>query len=100
MVAALGDNHSFFIGAEQRGQQGPGGAPLGFGTFILSPEFVAMHELDDGALLGITESAAADRTGHVYHEAIAPDEAVAVDWLRYGTDDDPVIMAARRSLRR
>ncbi|MBL8165168.1 MAG: hypothetical protein JNJ61_24515 [Anaerolineae bacterium] len=59
---------------------------------------VAMHELDDGALLGIAESVAADRTGHIYYEAIAPDEPVAVDWLRYAGNDDPVIAAARRWL--
>jgi len=52
-----------------------------------------MHDLEDGAILGIAESASADRTGCVYAEAIAPDEPLSVDWRRYGQADDLVIAA-------
>lgn len=60
---------------------------------------VAIHELEDGALLGIAESIAADRTGHEYHTAIEPDEPLQIDWFRYGKEDDPVIGAAKAWLR-
>ncbi len=60
---------------------------------------VATHELEDGAILGIAGSVAADRTGRVYTAAISPDEPVAVDWFRYARPDDPVIDAARHWLR-
>lgn len=55
---------------------------------------VAIHELQDGALLGIAESICADRSGRLYAEAIQPDEAIRVNWYRYGKNDDPVIQAA------
>jgi carboxyl-terminal processing protease len=59
---------------------------------------VATTDLEDGAVLGIAEFICADRTGKIYKNAIAPDEAVKVDWYRYGKPDDPVIRAAVRWL--
>lgn len=55
---------------------------------------VAMHELEDGALLGIAESISADRLGRRYETAITADEPLVIDWYRCGADDDPVIAAA------
>ncbi len=56
---------------------------------------VAIHELSDGALLGIAESIAADRSGQSYASAIEPDEPVSVDWLRCDSPADPVLNAAK-----
>ncbi len=55
---------------------------------------VGMYDLEDGAILGIAESLAADRTNQVYPEAIIPDEILPIDWYRYGQADDPLIVAA------
>jgi carboxyl-terminal processing protease len=55
---------------------------------------VAMHDLDDGAILGVAESVPADRTGATYDSKIQPDEEIKIDWPCYGTSDDPVIQAA------
>lgn len=54
--------------------------------------------LADGALLVVTVTVDADRTGARYDDVIAPDEVVATDWSRFGTADDPVIAAACRWL--
>jgi C-terminal processing protease CtpA/Prc len=54
--------------------------------------------LADGALLVVTVTVDADRTGTRYDDVIAPDEVVATDWSRFGTADDPVIAAASRWL--
>jgi hypothetical protein len=35
-----------------------------------------------------------DRTGQVYEGAITPDEFVPTDWMLFGTEYDPVILAA------
>jgi carboxyl-terminal processing protease len=52
--------------------------------------------LADGALLVLTVTVHADRTGTRYADAISPDEKVAIDWTRFGTPDDPVMAAACR----
>ncbi|MBL8754516.1 MAG: hypothetical protein JNK15_14525, partial [Planctomycetes bacterium] len=52
--------------------------------------------LADGALLLVTVTVHADRTGKRYDSVIAPDEQVATDWTRFGTADDPVLAAACR----
>lgn len=54
--------------------------------------------LADGALLVVTVTIDADRTGARYDDVIAPDEVVATDWARFGKADDPVIAAACRWL--
>jgi carboxyl-terminal processing protease len=53
----------------------------------------------DAAVLVVTVSREADRTGRVYDGRIAPDEEAAIDWTRIGTDDDPVLLAAAAWLR-
>jgi carboxyl-terminal processing protease len=55
--------------------------------------------LVDGAVLVITTSRAADRTGREYDGPIQPDSHVQTDWTRIGTGDDPVIRAAASWLR-
>jgi carboxyl-terminal processing protease len=55
--------------------------------------------LVDGAVLVVTTDRAADRTGRVYDGPIQPDERVAIDWTKIGSDDDPVIRAAANWLR-
>lgn len=54
--------------------------------------------LADGALLVVTVTVDADRTGARYDDVIAPEEVVATDWARFGKADDPVIAAACRWL--
>jgi len=54
--------------------------------------------LADGALLVLTVTVHADRTGARYDDVIAPDETVATDWARFGAADDPVLVAACRWL--
>jgi carboxyl-terminal processing protease len=55
--------------------------------------------LVDGAVLVVTTSRAADRTGREYDGPIQPDLHVETDWARIGADDDPVIRAAASWLR-
>jgi C-terminal processing protease CtpA/Prc len=54
--------------------------------------------LADGALLVVTVTVHADRTGTRYDAVIPPDERVASDWTRFATADDPVLAAACRWL--
>ncbi|MBK8099777.1 MAG: PDZ domain-containing protein [Planctomycetes bacterium] len=54
--------------------------------------------LADGALLVVTVTVHADRTGTRYDGVIPPDETVASDWERFGKADDPVVAAACRWL--
>jgi carboxyl-terminal processing protease len=51
--------------------------------------------LVDGAVLVVTVSRAADRTGREYDGPIQPDEVTPIDWPRLGHDGDPVIRAAQ-----
>lgn len=68
--------------------EGTRGVPIGSTTKSLS----------DGAMLVLTVTVQADRTGTRYEGVIAPDEAVATDWTRFGAADDPVLAAAHRWL--
>jgi carboxyl-terminal processing protease len=54
--------------------------------------------LSDGAYLSVGGAFSQDRTGRIYKGAITPDEVVAIDWKQFGTDRDPVILAAQRWL--
>ena len=55
--------------------------------------------LVDDAVLVVMVSREADRTGRIYEGRIPPDESVAIDWTRIGTDDDPVLSGATAWLR-
>jgi carboxyl-terminal processing protease len=68
--------------------EGTRGVPIGSTT----------KALPDGALLVLTVTVQADRSGARYDGVIAPDEAVAIDWSRFGAADDPVVAAACRWL--
>ncbi len=68
--------------------QGTRGVPIGSTTITLA----------DGALLVLTVTVQADRNGTRYDGVIPPDEAVTIDWTRFGAADDPVVIAASRWL--
>ncbi|HEX6034864.1 MAG TPA: S41 family peptidase [Anaerolineales bacterium] len=51
--------------------------------------------LSDGAALNVSGAFSMDRTGQTYQGSIEPDEFVTTDWTVFGTDHDPVILAAR-----
>jgi C-terminal processing protease CtpA/Prc len=55
--------------------------------------------LADGAVLVLTTTRPADRTGHTYDGPIPPDQPVDVDWTRIGSEDDPVVDVGARWLR-
>jgi carboxyl-terminal processing protease len=79
--------------------RGPAGTrSFGEATGGLSTMNMSMP-LVDGAILVLTVSRAADRTGREYDGPIEPDEPVAIDWARIASDDDPVIRAATDWLR-
>jgi C-terminal processing protease CtpA/Prc len=54
--------------------------------------------LVDGAVIVLTTGRVSDRTGRSYEGPVEPDEAVAIDWTRFGAADDPVVAAAARWL--
>lgn len=67
-----------------------------FGETTAGAPFLQFHTLlSDGAWLFVSGAQGMDRTGQVYAGPIAPDEAVVTDWAVFGTEDDPVILAAR-----
>lgn len=82
VVAFSGRAHSRRFG------EGTRGVPTGSTSIALA----------DGAVLLLTVTVYADRNGARYDSVIAPDEAVAIDWARFGAQDDPVLIAARRWL--
>jgi carboxyl-terminal processing protease len=55
--------------------------------------------LCNGALLRLSTSLFADRTGKKYFNSIAPDQFVAADWKLLGTERDPVLRLAANWLR-
>jgi C-terminal processing protease CtpA/Prc len=55
--------------------------------------------LADGATLFLTVALGADRTGHIYDGAVAPNTLVQFKFAEIGTEKDPVIGAAVEWLR-
>lgn len=53
-----------------------------------------IFKLSDGALVVLTVSSEADRTGRVYTGPVQPDLAATTDWSRCCSPDDPVIAQA------
>jgi carboxyl-terminal processing protease len=51
--------------------------------------------LSDGASINVSGAFSMDRMGHTYKGSIEPDELVRTEWTVFGTDQDPVILAAR-----
>jgi hypothetical protein len=64
-----------------------------------APVSTRSYQLPDGAMLQLTTSMQADRSGFVYNGRIPPDEPMAIDWARLGTPVDPMILAAGTWLR-
>jgi C-terminal processing protease CtpA/Prc len=70
-----------------------------FGEPTGGSPFLVFHTLlSDGSFLGVSAANATDRTGQVYDGPIIPDEVVSTDWTLFGSDHDPVILAAREWL--
>ncbi|HZS47210.1 MAG TPA: S41 family peptidase [Blastocatellia bacterium] len=83
VVAFRGRNKTEFLGMPTRG------LPTANDQFNLS----------DGAMLNLTVSIDADRTGKTYDSKIPPDIQVKTDWSLYGTDKDTAVEAAVKWIR-
>lgn len=58
------------------------------------PVLILQTGLSDDAGLWVSGAFGTDRNGNIYQYSISPDENVNTDWLKFGTDQDPVIRAA------
>lgn len=52
--------------------------------------------LSDGTVINLCEAVEADRTGKKYGVPIRPEIFVRTSWAKYGTDEDPVVLAAKK----
>ena len=59
-----------------------------------TPTTAQSFALADGAILQLTQSFDADRSGFEYQTRIPPDQPMPIDWAHLATADDPVIVAA------
>jgi carboxyl-terminal processing protease len=67
-----------------------------FGEPTSGSPFLVFHtKLSDGSFLGVSGADAMDRIGQIYGGSISPDEVVPTDWTLFGSEHDPVILAAR-----
>jgi C-terminal processing protease CtpA/Prc len=53
----------------------------------------------DGAVIVVTTSSEADRTGRIYEGRIEPDQPVEIVWSGVGSEKDPVLQVAASWLR-
>jgi carboxyl-terminal processing protease len=58
------------------------------------PTLVTHTELGDGSVIFASGANSFDRNGNIYSSSITPDVPIATDWSKFGTDQDPVILAA------
>jgi carboxyl-terminal processing protease len=58
------------------------------------PTLILETQLSDGAGIYLSGAFATDRNGKIYRSSILPDENLNTDWSQFGTDKDPVILAA------
>lgn len=58
------------------------------------PVLITHTDLSDGSSIFVSGANSFDRTGIVYGSSIAPDVFVETDWSKFGTQQDPVILAA------
>ncbi len=63
------------------------------------PTLIAHTTLSDGANIFVSGAFSFDRKGSTYEGAIPPDFQVTIDWRQFGSDQDPVILAAQDWLR-
>jgi carboxyl-terminal processing protease len=70
-----------------------------FGEATGGSPFLQIHtSLSDAVFLSVSGAYSQDRTGRIYKGPITPDETVSINWQKYGTDQDPVILAAQNWL--
>ena len=60
-----------------------------------APRLILHTELSDGTWIFVSGALAIDRAGVPYAGQQRPDEYVKTDWTQFGTDQDPVLNAAR-----
>ncbi len=66
-----------------------------FGDPTFGLPFLMEHtSLSDGAVITLSAARSHDRLGSVYTGPLIPDEVVTTDWLKIGSDQDPLIRAA------
>ena len=58
------------------------------------PTLITHTDLSDGSKLLVSGANSFDRYGTIYNGPIAPDVFVQTDWSIFGTEQDPVILAA------
>jgi C-terminal processing protease CtpA/Prc len=58
------------------------------------PVLIMQTGLSDGAGLFVSGAFGTDRNGNIYKSSIIPAEIIKTDWLKFGTDQDPVILSA------
>lgn len=58
------------------------------------PTLVTHTDLSDGSNLFVSGANSFDRNGTIYNGPITPDMLVETDWSKFGTEQDPVIVAA------
>lgn len=58
------------------------------------PTLVTHTDLSDGSSIFVSGANSFDRNGTIYNGPIAPDVFVETDWSKFGTAQDPVILAA------
>jgi len=63
------------------------------------PTLIASTTLSDGANIFVSGAFSFDRKGTTYAGPIPPDFQVPTDWSQFGSDQDPVILAAQDWLR-
>lgn len=67
-----------------------------FGETTAGNPFLAFSTgLSDGAVIQVSSAFSMDRTGRIYKDSVEPDQPVATDWKKFGTEEDPVITAAQ-----
>ena len=63
-----------------------------------APRLILHTELSDGAWIFVSGALAIDRDGRPYTGYLRADEYVQTDWTQFGTDQDPVLIAANHWL--
>jgi len=66
-----------------------------FGEPTAGNPFLMEHTpLSDGVTVNLSAARSYDRLGNVYAGPLIPDETIATDWLKIGSNQDPLIIAA------